>query len=62
MPSHTLLRYELTEPAARYTLSPNLELTANGLVSAILGDTYYKFSDRLFLNALVGVHYTFGQL
>lgn len=49
-------------PAIRYTLSPSIELTANGLVSAIVGDTYYRFSDRLFLNALVGVHYTFGQL
>lgn len=49
-------------PAIRYTLSPSVELTANGLVSAVLGDTYYRFSDRLFLNALVGVQYTFGQL
>jgi hypothetical protein len=48
-------------PAVRYTLSPQVELTANGLVSAVLGDTYYRFSDRLFLNVLVGAHYTFGQ-
>jgi hypothetical protein len=49
-------------PAVRYTLSPQVELTANALVSAVLGDRYNSFSDRLFLNALVGVHYKFGQL
>ena len=49
-------------PAVRYTLSPKVELTANGLVSAIIGDNYYRFSDRLFLNVLIGAHYTFGQL
>jgi hypothetical protein len=49
-------------PAARYTLAPNVELTANALVSATLGDAYsYRFSDRLFLNVLVGVQYSFGQ-
>jgi hypothetical protein len=47
-------------PAVRYTLTPHVELTANGLVSALLGDSR-NFSDRLFLNALVGAHYTFGQ-
>jgi hypothetical protein len=49
-------------PAARYTLTPKVELTANALVSAALGDGYYQFSDRLFLNVLVGAHYTFGQI
>jgi hypothetical protein len=48
-------------PAVRYTLVPNVELTANALVSATVGDDYYRFSDRLFLNVLVGAHYTFGQ-
>jgi hypothetical protein len=49
-------------PAARYTLTPNVELTANALVSATLGDAYYyRFSDRLFLNVLAGVQYSFGQ-
>lgn len=48
-------------PAVRYTLVPNVELTANALVSATVGDTYYRFSDRLFLNVLVGVQYSFGQ-
>ena len=48
-------------PAVRYTLVPNVELTANALVSASVGDTYYRFSDRLFLNVLVGAHYSFGQ-
>ena len=47
-------------PAVRYSVTPNVELTANGLVSTVLGDTYYRFSDRLFLNILVGAHYTFG--
>lgn len=49
-------------PAARFTLSPNVELTASSLVSAIIGDNYAAFSDRLFLNVAVGAHYTFGQL
>jgi hypothetical protein len=49
-------------PAVRYTLVPNMELTANALVSATLGDTYYyRFSDRLFLNVLVGAQYSFGH-
>jgi hypothetical protein len=47
-------------PAVRYAISPNIELTANGLVSAILNAGRYQFSDRLFLNVLVGAHYTFG--
>jgi len=47
-------------PAVRYRVAPNVELTASGLLSAALGDEYYRFSDRLFLNVLVGAHYTFG--
>lgn len=47
-------------PAVRYSLTPSVELTANGLVNAVLGDSYRNFSDRLFLNVLVGAHYTFG--
>jgi hypothetical protein len=48
-------------PAVRYAVSPKVELTANGLVSAVIGDTYYRFSDRLFLNVLVGAQYSFGS-
>lgn len=48
-------------PAVRYAVAPNVELTANGLLSATIGDSYPHFSDRLFLNVLVGAHYTFGQ-
>jgi hypothetical protein len=48
-------------PAIRYSVSPQVELTANGLVSAVVGDTYYNFSDRLFLNVLAGAQYSFGS-
>lgn len=48
-------------PAVRYTLNPNVELTANALVSSAVGGTYYRFGDRLFLNVLVGAQYSFGQ-
>ena len=48
-------------PAVRYALSSNVELTANGLVSAIVGGSYRDFGDRLFLNVLVGAQYKFGQ-
>jgi hypothetical protein len=48
-------------PAIRYSVSPQVELTANSLVSAVIGDTYYSFSDRLFLNVLVGAQYSFGS-
>lgn len=47
-------------PAVRYSVAPHVELTANGLVSAVLGNRYNSFSDRLFLNVLVGAQYTFG--
>jgi hypothetical protein len=49
-------------PAVRYAVAPNMELTANGLVSTVLGDNYSRnFSNRLFLNVLVGAQYSFGQ-
>lgn len=48
-------------PAMRYSFSPRMQFTANALVSAVIGNSYYRFSDRLFLNALVGVQYSFGQ-
>jgi hypothetical protein len=49
-------------PAVRYALSSSIELTANGLVSAILGSSNSdRFSDRLFLNALVGAQYSFSS-
>jgi hypothetical protein len=56
-------RFNLTlGPAVRATLSRRLELTAAGLVSAVVGEDYYRFSDRLFLNTSIGVNYTFGHL
>ncbi|RZJ95337.1 MAG: porin family protein [Hymenobacter sp.] len=48
-------------PAVRAALSSHFELTASGLVSATVGDSYYEFSDRLFLNTSIGVNYTFGS-
>jgi hypothetical protein len=48
-------------PAVRAALSSHLELTAAGLVSAVVTEDYYRFSDRLFLNASLGLNYTFGQ-
>jgi hypothetical protein len=48
-------------PAVRAAISSHLELTASSAVSAVVGDNYYKFSDRLFLNTSLGVNYTFGQ-
>lgn len=48
-------------PAVRYALTPRVELTANAVVNTVLNGGYYgTFSDRLYLNALVGAHYTFG--
>jgi hypothetical protein len=47
-------------PAVRYTVAPHMELTASSLVSAVLGRSYYRFSDRFFLNTSIGVNYTFG--
>jgi hypothetical protein len=48
-------------PALRYTFLPNVEFTANALMSAILGNSYGPFNDRLFLNVLVGAQYSFGK-
>lgn len=47
-------------PAVRYTLSSHVELTADGLISAELGHVS-SFSNRLFLNVLLGIRYTFGK-
>jgi hypothetical protein len=56
-------RFNLTlGPAVRAALSSRLELTAAGLVSMVVGEDYYRFSDRFFLNTSIGVNYTFGQL
>ena len=60
--SYSDTQFNLTlGPAVRYALLPYLELTATGLVSAVMGENYYRFSDRLFLNTAVGVNYTFGK-
>ena len=48
-------------PAVRYRVSSRVEVTANGLVNGVLGDTYTHFSDRLFVNAFVGAQYLFGR-
>jgi hypothetical protein len=54
-------RFNLTlGPAVRTAVSPRLELTASSLASVSTG-TYYKFSDRLFLNTSLGINYAFGQ-
>jgi hypothetical protein len=47
-------------PAVRYTLSPQVELTASSVASVIL-QNYGRFSDRLFLNTAIGVNYIFGR-
>lgn len=47
--------------AARYSLLPQVELTADGLANVTVTDSFYSFSDRFFLNLLVGVRYHFGQ-
>lgn len=48
-------------PALRYAFLPNVEFTANALLSAIVGNSYGPFSDRLSLNVLVGAQYSFGK-
>jgi hypothetical protein len=48
-------------PAMRYAFLPNAEFTANALMSAIVGNSYGSFSERLFLNVLVGAQYSFGK-
>gem|GEM_PF-1523441 len=55
-------KYYLTlGPAVRYSLTPQLELSATPLVNMFLGDNYGTFRRRLLWNGLVGVNYTFGQ-
>jgi hypothetical protein len=59
--NNNIFRASLTlGPAIRYAVSPKVEITANGLVNMGIGNSY-RFSDRLFLNALVGAQYSFGQ-
>lgn len=58
----SFVRFNLTlGPSVRYAVAPNVELTANGLINATLGDWNGRFSDHLFCNALLGANYTFGQ-
>jgi hypothetical protein len=47
-------------PAARYALSPTLELTASALVGATIGDFSPSLRQRLFLNVQLGTQYNFG--
>jgi hypothetical protein len=47
-------------PAIRYSLSPQVELTASSAASMIL-QNYGRFSNRLFLNTAIGVNYAFGR-
>jgi hypothetical protein len=54
-------RFNLTlGPAVRAAISNHLEFTAAGLVSMVVGENYYNFSDRLFLNTSLGLNYKFG--
>jgi hypothetical protein len=58
---YTATRVNLTVgPAVRAALSSHLEVTAAGLVSMIVGQKYYTFSNRLFLNTSLGLNYKFG--
>jgi hypothetical protein len=47
-------------PAVRASLSAHWEVTAAGLVSMTVGEQYYTFSQRLFLNTSLGLNYKFG--
>jgi hypothetical protein len=59
--SYTATRVNLTVgPAVRVALSSHWEVTAAGLVSMIVGQNYYTFSNRLFLNTSLGLNYKFG--
>jgi hypothetical protein len=59
--SYTATRVNLTVgPAVRVALSSHLEVTAAGLVSMIVGQNYYTFSNRLFLNTSLGLNYKCG--
>lgn len=54
-------RFNLTlGPAVRAAISNHLEFTASSLVSMVIGENYYNFSDRLFLNTSLGLNYKFG--
>ncbi|TFZ62222.1 porin family protein [Hymenobacter sp. UV11] len=54
-------RFNLTlGPAVRAAISSHLELTATSLVSMVVGENYYNFSDRLFLNTSLGINYKFN--
>jgi len=47
-------------PGVRYTAGPHVEFTGHALVNAVIGYSLAHFTDRAFLNVLVGAHYTFG--
>lgn len=47
-------------PGLRYGLSRQLELVASAPIGFVLTDGYGSFNDRLLLNVLAGVHFTFG--
>jgi hypothetical protein len=54
-------RFNLTlGPAVRAAISNHLEFTTSSLVSMVVGENYYNFSDRLFLNTSLGLNYKFG--
>ncbi|MGI4735733.1 MAG: outer membrane beta-barrel protein [Janthinobacterium lividum] len=58
---YTATRVNLTVgPAVRAALSSHLEVTAASLVSMIVGQNYYTFRNRLFLNTSLGLNYKFG--
>lgn len=49
-------------PALRYAFTPRWQVAANALVNYYFTDVVTpSFQDHLFLNALVGVQYAFGQ-
>jgi hypothetical protein len=59
--AYSATRVNLTVgPAVRVALSSHMEVTAAGLVSMLVGQNYYTFSDRLFLNTSLGLNYKFG--
>jgi hypothetical protein len=47
--------------AARYSLLPQVEVTADGLANLTVTNSFYRFTDRFFFNLLVGARYHFGQ-
>ena len=49
-------------PSLRYSLTSNLQVTADPLVNVTVdNESYSSFRNRLFWNFLVGAHYSFGQ-